>query len=126
MGWGEPLQPRPHPAGGVVVEVAAAEHLAAVEAENARFLALLARALPHIDPNGHHADFLLVVDIEDALDAQRAPSSASRPGLVAAGAGQPAPSREGPHDADVAAPVRTAEGTLPAPDDHPTPPRCLP
>lgn len=33
MGWGEPLQPRPHPAGGIVIEVAAAEHLAAVEAE---------------------------------------------------------------------------------------------
>lgn len=57
-----------------------------------------------------------------------APSSATRPGLVATGAGQPREPRQGPHDADVAAPVRTAEGTLPAPDDHarPTQPRCVP
>lgn len=57
-----------------------------------------------------------------------APSSATRPGLVATGAGQPREPRQGPHDADVAAPVRTAEGTLPAPDDHarPTQPRCCP
>lgn len=33
MGWGEPRGPRPHPDGGIVVEVAAADHLAKVEAE---------------------------------------------------------------------------------------------
>lgn len=36
MGWGEPIRPRPHPAGGIVVEVAAADHLAKVEAERDR------------------------------------------------------------------------------------------
>lgn len=39
MGWGEPT--RPHPNGGLVVEVDAAEHLARVEAERDRYRAVL-------------------------------------------------------------------------------------
>ena len=52
--------------------------------------------------------------------AHRAPSSAVRPGLVATGAGPTATAGEGPHDAIGDPPGGSAEGTLPAPDDHPT------
>lgn len=33
MGRGEPMTPRPHDEGGIVIEVAAADHLMKVEAE---------------------------------------------------------------------------------------------
>lgn len=49
MGWGEPLAPREHSRGGVVIEVAAADHLAAVEADRARLRAAVADALAQLD-----------------------------------------------------------------------------
>lgn len=49
MGWGEPLAPREHDRGGIVVEVAAADHLAAVEADRDRLRSAITEALGHLD-----------------------------------------------------------------------------
>lgn len=61
MGWGEslhtsagpPPRPRPHPLGGYVIEVAAADHLAAVEAERDRLRSALEAIDDLLDCAGH-------------------------------------------------------------------------
>lgn len=53
MGWGEPQRQRPHASGVVVIEVAAADHLAAVETERddfKRLVRFLTRRPDTVDP----------------------------------------------------------------------------
>lgn len=49
MAGGGPLAPREHDRGGIVVEVAAADHLAAVEADRDRLRSAITEALGHLD-----------------------------------------------------------------------------
>lgn len=49
MAGGGPLAPREHDRGGIVVEVAAADHLASVEADRDRLRAAITEALGHLD-----------------------------------------------------------------------------
>ena len=48
------------------------DEIRSLRAENATLRDLLAKALPWIDPNGNHDDYLLTVAIADALEAHDA------------------------------------------------------